>query len=365
MSQRLLDKKIGNKYIKCDLISEKTAMENLKFVSIIIPCYNEKEYIEKCLESILENDYPDRLSEVLIIDGMSDDGTREIINDFITQHKQVCLIDNPERIKPRALNIGIANSSGDIIIRMDAHAIYEKDYISKCVRYLIEFEVDNVGGLRKTLPGSKTIIARAIAESISSPFAAGNATYRIGAANQKLVDTVFGGCYHKETFEKIGLFNEKLIRGQDREFNIRLKRSGGKILFSPDIVCYYFARSDLLEFIEWIYKGGMTSFFVSKIVGYSVLSWRSFVPPLFVFGIIVALPISLLSRDMFLIVLTISSIYMLLNLLFSVKISVKAKDLRLLFIMPLIFFLTHLIYGIGSYIGIFRPVSSEIPWGSS
>jgi len=205
-------------------------MSNLPFVSVIIPCRNEEKYIGKCLDSLVKQDYPKDKLEVLVVDGMSEDKTREIIEEHIKKYSFIKLLKNPRKFTPFGLNIGIKEAQGAIIIRMDAHAAYEKDYISKCVKSLEKYKVDNVGGIMKTLPANSTLISKAIALSLSSPFGVGNAYFRIGSKEPREVDTVFGGCYRREIFEKIGYFNENLPRGQDMEFNLRLREFGGKIL---------------------------------------------------------------------------------------------------------------------------------------
>ena len=178
-------------------------LNTLPFVSIIIPCYNEKDYIKQCLDSVVAGDYPLDRMEVLVVDGGSTDQTRDILADYSSENPIVRMVDNPHRLKPHALNIGIRNAKGDIVIRMDAHALYDKHYVSRSVRYLDEYKADNVGGIRKTISANSSVLSRSIAASISNPFAAGNATYRTGAKGFRWVDTVFGGCYRQEIFRKI------------------------------------------------------------------------------------------------------------------------------------------------------------------
>ena len=136
-------------------------------VSIIIPCYNEEKYIERCLESIIKNDYPAEKLEILIFDGISTDQTRNHIKEFQDCYDYIKLFDNPSNVKSTALNMGIEMSTGDIIMRMDAHAVYDQSYISKCVEYLMRFDVDNVGGIRYTRAGEQTILAECIAQAVS------------------------------------------------------------------------------------------------------------------------------------------------------------------------------------------------------
>ncbi len=332
------------------------------FVSVIIPCYNERRFIGQCLDSIIANSYPKDRLEVIVVDGMSDDGTRGIVEEYGRQYSFIRLIDNPFRIKPKALNLGIQAALGEVIIRMDAHAYYDSEYIAKSVRYLNEFNADNVGGLRKTLPGDDTVLARAIAHSISHPFAAGNATYRTGASEKKWVDTVFGGCYRRELFDQIGFFDEALTRGQDREFNVRLQRKRGKILFAPDIICYYYARSGLKDFLQWIFVGGMTPFYISRITGKPIFSWRNLVPLAFVMSLVGSLFLSLFGFEFLMLFLFIVLIYLLAAVLASIPVVRKERDLRFLLVMPAVFAMTHIAYGIGSLVGLSRPVQRDSVW---
>jgi len=306
-------------------------------VSIIIPCRNEEKFIRKCLESILNQDYPKEKMEVLVVDGMSEDKTREIVSKLKTQSSklQIRLIDNPKKFTPFAFNIGIKEAKGELIMLTGAHTIYEKDYVSKCVRYLKEYDADCVGGVLKTIPAENTLIAKAIAISLSHSF--GSASYfRIGSKEPKEVDTVFGGCYKREVFEKIGMFNEKLFRSQDMEFNLRLKKAGGKILLFPDIVAHYYPKSNLKDFFWHNFQDGVWAILPFKLVK-TPLKLRHYIPLIFV----LTLPISIWP-------------YILLSLIFSVKIALCEKDFRLFFLMPIAFFCRHFGYGLGSVFGLFK-----------
>ena len=331
-------------------------MRNKPFVSIIIPCYNEVKFIKQCLDSIIANDYEKNMLEIIIVDGMSTDGTRKIICDYKKKHSIIKILDNPVRHKPQALNMGIKVSKGSIIIRMDAHAIYKADYISQCVHYLNEYKADNVGGIRISLPRTNSLVARAIANAVSHPFAAGNAIYRTGAKEIKWVDTVFGGCYRRNVFDKVGLFHEELVRGQDREFNIRLRRSGGRILFVPHIICRYFARGDIISYISWVYVGGLTPFYISRIVKKPIFSWRNLVPIGFVMALFGSLLFSLIHFFFMCFFIIVISIYFISTIVASITVALKEKEMRFLAVMPLMFFLTHLSYGLGSFMGLFKPV---------
>jgi len=306
------------------------------FVSIIVPCRNEERFVAKCLDSIIVNDYPRERLEVLVVDGMSEDKTREVIRRYSEKYSFLKLIENPKKITPAAMKIGIQNSKGEIIIKMDAHTCYEKDYISKCVKHLKESGADNVGGILITLPAKDTLIANAIAISLSHPFGAGSSYFRIGSKNSREVDTVAFGCNKKEVFKKIGLFDEKMAQIEDFELNSRLRKAGGKIMLFPDIKAFYYPSSDnLKDFFKHNFTDGIWATYPLK-YGFKV-SLRHLIPLIFV----LTLPITAWP-------------YLLLSLLFSLRIAMREKDVRLFFAMPLVFGIRHIGYGIGSFIGVIK-----------
>ena len=165
-----------------------------------MPCRNEGNRIRECLESIVRNDYPKDQMEVLVVDGMSDDGTRATVAEYVARHPHIQLRDNAKAITPAALNIGIAEARGSIVIRMDAHVEYPANYISSLVDCLITSGADNVGGVCVTLPGKNTPLAKAIALGLSHPFGVGNSRFRIGSDVARWVDTVPFGCYRQGCF---------------------------------------------------------------------------------------------------------------------------------------------------------------------
>jgi len=322
------------------------------FVSIIIPCKNEEKFIGNCLDSILDQNYSKNEIEILIIDGMSEDKTRKIVRSYCKKYPFIKLLDNFKKFTPFALNIGIKEARGDIIIRVDAHARYGKEYVSKSVNYLKEYGADNVGGILKTIPAKNTLIAKAITIALSHPFGTGS-YFRKGSDKLRFVDTVFGGCYKRDVFDRIGLFNEKLLRSQDMEFNLRLKKAGGKILLAPDIVSYYYPKTSLKSFLKHNFTDGIWATYPLKLAKVS-LGKRHYLPLSFVLGFIgtgilgVFIPFFL-----WLFLLGIGT-YLLLNIYFSAKIAIKEKDFRYLFVMPLIFAARHFGYGFGSLWGLIK-----------
>jgi len=254
-------------------------------ISIVLPCRNEERYIAGCLESILATTYPLDRIELLVVDGMSDDRTCEIVKEFVARYPAIRLLENRGRITPAALNVGIRAATGEIIMRMDAHVVYPVNYIPRLLDALLNSDADNVGGIIITLPADDSIMARAIAVGLSHPFGVGNSYFRIGVGAPRWVDSVPFGCFRREVFDRIGLFDEELIRNQDDEFNLRLIKYGGRILLLPDVVSYYFARRSLGDLVRMYYQYGYYKPLVARKVD-GVMTVRQLVPGLFVLTLV-------------------------------------------------------------------------------
>jgi succinoglycan biosynthesis protein ExoA len=211
-------------------------------VSIIVPCRNEKDHIHACLRSILAQAWPPDDLEIIVADGMSDDGTRDILKQFAEEDSRLRVIDNPAQIVSTGLNAAIRVARGAVIIRMDAHTEYAADYIRQCVAVLRETGADNVGGPARTK--HRGYVQSAICAAYHSPFAVGGVRFH-QVAYEGFVDTVPYGCWPRTLFDQIGLFDEELIRNQDDELNLRLTRMGGKIWQSPRIQSWYTPRRSL------------------------------------------------------------------------------------------------------------------------
>lgn len=334
----------------------------LPLVSVIIPCRNEEKFIGKCLDSIIANDFPKNKLEVLVVDGMSEDGTRGIIERYGRQHPWIRLIENPRRITPVALNIGIKNAKGDIIIWMSAHNRYEEAYVSRSVESLLKYGADNVGGIMKTLPREDTFTGQAIVASLSHRFGVGNSYFRVMPKEPKWVDTVFGGCYRREVFDRVGLFNENLVRGQDMEFNLRLKKAGGKTLLVPDIVSYYYARSDIKSFWKHNLTNGVWAILPFLYSPIMPVSWRHLVPLIFVTALLGSFIFGLVWNSFLFLFLIILGCYGLVSLGASLQIALEKGNFRYMLAMPIVFASLHFAYGLGSLWGVFQMFSSSLFW---
>ncbi len=320
------------------------------FISIIIPCRNEERFIGKCLESILAQDYPREQLEIIIADGMSTDKTREILSNYADKYNFIQCFDNPKKLAAAALNLMIPKAKGEIIIRMDAHNIYFKDYVSKSMRYLYECKADNVGGIWVTLPGAETITAKAIALALSSNFGIGNALFRTGTKKPVYTDTVPFGCYKREIFDKIGFFDEEAWRNEDDEFNLRLIKNGGKILLAPDIVSYYYARETFGKLWNMYYQYGyFKPQSVMKLKG--IFTLRQLVPAMLTASLMILFLAGFFNKYFFLLFFVEAVIYFFINFVVSFFIAIKNKSTLLPFLM-IAFMAVHFSYGIGYLKGI-------------
>lgn len=313
-------------------------------VTVIVPCRNEERFIAGCLDSILASTYPREALEVLVVDGRSDDGTRSILADYVARHPIVRMLDNPRRIQPVALNIGIGAARGEILVRMDAHVVYPPNYITDLVAALLETGAGNVGGVLVTVPANETAMARAIAVAMSHPFGVGNSLFRIGVRKPHWVDTVAFFCCRRETFERVGLFDEDAL-DEDSDFNARLIQSGGRILLVPNVVCRYYARGSLRHIARMAYQYGYSKPFVIRKLGH-VKTLRQLVPPGFVFTLAATAILSLWMHAARLLFATTVAAYLLPVLACSLSIARKS-GWRTAAALPLVFPVLHLSYGFG------------------
>ncbi|MGI6241179.1 MAG: glycosyltransferase family 2 protein [Candidatus Omnitrophota bacterium] len=251
------------------------------FVTVIIPCRDEEKYIAQCLDSVLAQNYPPDRMEILIADGMSTDRTRHILEEYAAKDSRVRWFDNPRKIVSTGLNLLLNHLKGERVVLMGVHAEYDKNFILYSVKYLEEFSMDVVGGVCMTLPGGKTLSAKAIARALSCSFGIGNSLFRTGIKTPTRVDTVPFGCYRRDVFDRFGSFDEELVRSQDYEFNARLAKKGGKILLIPSIISKYYARDSFSKLWRMYYQYGYFKPLTTLKLG-RVTAWRHVVPALFV-----------------------------------------------------------------------------------
>lgn len=320
-------------------------------LTVICPIYNEEKYIAKCIESIMQQDFPKDKLEVLFIDGMSKDRTREIINSYLPKCPYIRVLDNPMKIVPYAMNKGILEAKGEVIIRIDAHTIYEKNYFSTLVKRLYDLGADNVGAVCKTDVLNKNSKTLAIREVLSNRFGVGNSIFRTGIDRVMEVDTVPFGCWRREVFDKYGLYDVRLVRNQDIELNKRILRGGGKIFIVPDTYCTYLARETFSGLAKNNFGNGkwniLTVYFTKQ---FDSLSLRHFIPLIFVLSLVIPTLLSTIFLPLILFSLLSLLAYILLLGSVSLKLSIT-KRLNFFFLL-ISFIVLHVSYGWGSFMGL-------------
>jgi succinoglycan biosynthesis protein ExoA len=326
-----------------------TTRSDLPLVSAIVAMRNEEAYIERCLASLAEQDYPAKLLEVLVVDGRSTDRSREIVSGMQEGMPNLRLLDNERRISPVAFNIGVENAQGQVLIIIGAHSYLAPGYVSRCVEYLEKTDADCVGGPIETI--GETSTARAIALAMSSPFGVGDASFRYSEREQ-YVDTVAFGAYRREVFERVGLFDPELVGSEDDEFNYRLRSHGGKLLLTPAIRSFYYGRASLKTLCQQYFRYGLGKIrVVEKHPKQARL--RHFIPALFVGTIVVSAILSLVSLWFAALLAAVLASYLLASLLVSLKIAAR-EGWRHLPLLPPAFACLHLSYGAGFLAGVLR-----------
>jgi len=322
-------------------------------VSVIIPCRNEEKTIHLVLDAIDAQTYPRKPLQVVIADGFSEDRTREQIESFKTSHPDldVIVVDNPKRIIPAGLNAAIRASSGDVIVRMDAHSIPNPDYVALCVDALEKNVAQNVGGVWNIQPGRNTWIARSIAAAAGNPLAVGDARYRF-TDKAAYVDTVPYGSYKRELFNQIGLFDETLLANEDYELNTRIIQSGGKIWLDPKIRCVYFARSSLRTLSKQYYGYGYWKFQMLKRYP-ETLRWRQALPPAFILGLLLLLLAGIFWKPALILFAIALGLYLLVLLGVGIHMASKKSDILMIIGIPLAIITMHFSWGAGFIAGAF------------
>lgn len=320
-----------------------------KFVSVVIPVLNEERYIRECIGSVLEQDYPRELLEVILVDGMSEDATQAIIGEYSAEYPFIRMLENPGRTVQLALNIGMRAAQGEYIVRMDAHSEYATDYISRCIEYLEKTGADNVGG--PMIAKGKTTKQRAVAAAYHSPFALGGGRFHI-PDYEGYADTVFLGAFRHDTLRALDYYDEKLPRSEDDDLNFRLTKAGGTVYITPKIRCVYYPRGDYRSLFKQYFEYGVWKVAVirkhrrpARISHLVPVSFLLFL----VLGGILSCIFPLLAIPYGAILL----LYLLLDALYSFRnpfIQGFGNRLRLMWV----HFVLHISYGAGFFCGIFR-----------
>jgi len=315
-----------------------------------MPVRNEGRFLERSLGAVLQQDYPAPRLEVLVVDGMSTDGSRALVEASRGGAVPVRLLDNPARIAPTALNIGLSQARGDIIIRVDGHCEVDPDFVREAVAGLARTGADCVGGPLETV--GEGYVGRAIAIGVSHPMGVGNASFRIGSSDERVVDTVAFGAYRRDVFDRIGRFDEALVRNQDDEFNLRLCRAGGRIVLTPRMRCRYCSRASLARLWRQYWQYGYWKVRVQRKHGV-VAAWRHLVPSALVLSLLMATVAAIGLGAIWPLALVLIP-YGLALFLGAVHAARRVPAWDVLPLLPIVFLTLHLSYGLGLLAALIR-----------
>ncbi len=318
-------------------------------VSVVVPILNEEKYIKNCLDSILLQNFPNDRLEIILVDGNSWDGTVEIIEPYIKKYEFIKLFQNPKKTVQHALNIGIQNAAGKYIVRMDAHAFYEPDYISKCVEYLEKTGADNVGG--PTRVKGKTKIQKIIASSYSSPFALGGSKH-YSETFEGYADTVSWGAFKRQTLIDVGLYDPQLPRSEDDDLNFRIIKNGGKIFITPQIKSIYYPKDSFVALFKQYFNYGLWKVAVTK-KHRRPLRVLHLIPMLFVAFLVLFGALSFVSKFFAAVFFAVVCLYLALSIFFAFK-NENAKSVTDKLGLVWTHFVLHSAYGLGFWMGIFK-----------
>ena len=316
-----------------------------------MPVRNEAGFISRSLSAVLAQDYPRDLLEVIVVDGMSTDGTREFVTASQARHAGLRLLDNPNGIVATGLNLALLQASGEIIVRVDGHCEIAPDYVSRCVEHLLEEDIDGVGGPIETI--GETPRARVIALAMSSRFGVGGAAFRTVKDRRMFVETVAFPAYKRRVIESAGPFDEELVRNQDDEYNYRLRKSGGRLLLAPDVRSRYYSRGSISSLWNQYLQYG---YWKVRVMQKHPLQMRlrQFVPPLFVACLFITLLMSFFSAAGRWSLGFVAGCYLIANFVASVSEAHRGEGGPTLLLLPIVFGALHLAYGAGFLTGLAR-----------
>ena len=325
-------------------------------VAIVIPTLNEERFISRCLNSIIKQTYEFEKMDVMIIDGGSNDKTKDIVAEYQKSHQNIRFIENKKKIQSVAFNIGFKKSTAPYIIRLDAHAEYDSKYISLCIENLKQDEKrGNVGGRCNILPFNQSIWAQTNAILNHSRFGIGGAAFRVSNEAHN-TDSVPFGAFPRKIIEKIGGMREDLPRGEDNEYNSRIRKAGYKIFFDPNIISSYFARPTLGASCKQMYANGNSIGYLYYI-DREAIGIRHLVPLLFVVSGLFSIIISVLWSPFCYVFCGGLALYLIADAMASIM---GAKDnVKCTLPLFILFFCVHVSYGIGTIAGLIKGLKTK------
>lgn len=330
-------------------------------ISIIIPCRNEEAYIRPCLASVLAFQLPPRVhTEVLLLDGRSTDHTRDIIDELATKDPRVRWVDNPGITQSCAMNRGLDLARGRWIMRLDAHTIYPPDYLLRCHETAVRTGAANVGGICITQPGGTGYQAQLVQALTTHKFGVGDSGFRTGAtAGQR--DTVPFGFFRRELFDKIGRFDERLIRAQDYEFNRRIAAAGQTVWLDPRIQSRYFNQPTLQAFYrkQFLHEAPYNAY-LWYLAPYAFAP-RHAITGVFALGVLGGLTLSPLTPWIAWPFAGVMGLYTLMAILSAAQQAVRYRRPLHALVLPFCFFGFHFLHGLGVLAGLVKLATGTAP----
>ena len=340
--------------------TEPTATSALPFISVVMIVRNEGPFIARAIDQVLAQDYPRDRMEIVIADGMSTDDTRAVVAGYQTKYPFIQVVDNPGRIVASGLNVAIDQSKGELLLRIDGHGEVATDYVTQVVRLMDEHPEAWSGGGPIVHAGTNRF-GEAVAVAMSHPLGVGLATHRF-ADFEGYVEGAHFPTFRRWIFDRIGKFDESLVRTEDDEFNYRIAQAGGKVYVSPRVRYVYYVRDRLGNLFHQYYQ---YSFWRIPVVRKhkKPTTLRQIVPPLFYLAVIVLAAAGIWLKNPW-IALALPAIYA--AALIAVAISVvPRKGLRVACLVPLAIATMHFAYALGIAYGAFAVVFRPRAWDHS
>lgn len=337
------------------------SLAQMPTVSVILAVRNESGSIGRVLRQVFEQDYPCHLIEVLVVDGDSDDQTAETASAFSHRGRTPTVIRLSERGRSQGLNRGIEVARGDVIVRIDARTSIPGDYISRCVETLVRTGADNVGGVQR--PISKSRRQKAIGVAMSHAFGVGNSQFRLGKKSG-FVDSVYLGCFRREIFDKVGLFDEQAaVISEDSDINQRIRVAGGRVYLNNEIVAHYYPRERFADLSKLYFRyGGARAGNLLK--HRNLTSWRQVAAPSLLAAVaLFTLLISVDDRFLFLAGGTVA-IYGGTNLAVSIALAIRHRSASLAPLLSCAFACMHFAWGLGFWKRLLVPERAGKYWGN-
>lgn len=332
----------------------------LPFVSVVLVVRNEAPHIEECVAQIVGQDYPRDRLEIVAVDGMSDDGTRQILESLATDGIPLRILTNPALGRAQGLNLGIRAARGDVIARIDARTLVDRDYFRRCVTCLEESGADNVGGVQRPLAAG--MMQQAIGVAMAHPFGVGDAQFRIGLRSG-FVDTLYPGCFRRDVFARVGFFDEAApIISEDSDLNYRIRQAGGRVYLDARIVVGYRPRETLLELWRMYFRyGAARAGSVLKHRRFS--SWRPLVPVAFTGAVVVLGAGAVVSAPLSIALLVLMGAYLAADVAMAATLAVRYRDAALFWRLCLVFPCMHLAFGLGFWRRLIQRPRPGSYWG--